>query len=39
MKRDDKVIIAHGFVKGEKDNITKNELDGFKMMAEQGSRI
>ncbi len=34
MKQGDKVIFAHGFAKGEKDNITKNELEGFKMMAE-----
>lgn len=34
MKQGDKVIFAHGFAKGEKDNITKNELESFKMMAE-----
>lgn len=34
MKKDDKIIFAHGFAKGEKDNITKNELEDFKMMAE-----
>ena len=34
MKQDDKIIFAHGFAKGEKDNITKNELEGFKIMAE-----
>lgn len=34
MKRNDKVIFAYGFAKGEKDNITKNELEGFKIMAE-----
>ena len=34
MKQDDKVIFAHGFAKGEKDNITKTELEGFKIMAE-----
>ena len=34
MKQDDKIIFAHGFAKGEKDNITKNELDDFKVMAE-----
>jgi len=34
MKRGDKIIFAHGFAKGEKDNITKNELEGFKIMAE-----
>jgi len=34
MKQDDKIIFAHGFAKGEKDNITNNELDDFKMMAE-----
>jgi hypothetical protein len=33
MKQGDKVIFAHGFAKGEQDNITKNELDGFKIMA------
>lgn len=31
MKRSDKVIFAYGFAKGEKDNITKNELEGFKL--------
>ena len=34
MKVGDKVIFAHGFAKGEKDNIAKNELEGFKVMAE-----
>lgn len=34
MKRNDKIIFAHGFAKGEQDNITKNELEGFKVMAE-----
>ncbi len=34
MKQGDKVIFAHGFAKGEKDNITKNELESFKIMAE-----
>ena len=34
MKQGDKIIFAHGFAKGEKDNITKNELEGFKIMAE-----
>ena len=34
MKQGDIVIFAHGFAKGEKDNITKNELEGFKIMAE-----
>jgi hypothetical protein len=34
MKQGDKVIFAHGFAKGEKDNITKTELEGFKIMAE-----
>ena len=34
MKKDDKIIFAHGFSKGEKDNITKNELEDFKMMAQ-----
>ena len=33
MKQGDKVIFAHGFSKGEQDNITRNELDGFKIMA------
>lgn len=34
MKLDDKVIFAHGFSKGEQGSITKNELEGFKIMAE-----
>ena len=34
MKRGDKVIFAHGFAKGEQDNISKTELEGFKIMAE-----
>jgi hypothetical protein len=34
MKLGDKVIFAHGFSKGEQGNITKNELEGFKIMAE-----
>lgn len=34
MKQNDIVIFAHGFAKGEKGNITKNELEGFKMMAQ-----
>ena len=34
MKVGDKAIFAHGFSKGEKSNITKKELDGFKVMAE-----
>jgi len=34
MKRGDKVIFVHGFAKGEKDNISKTELEGFKIMAE-----
>jgi len=33
MKFQDKAIFAHGFAKREKDNITKNELEGFKTMA------
>jgi hypothetical protein len=33
MKIQDKAIFAHGFAKGEKGNITKNELEGFKVMA------
>jgi len=33
MKIKDRAIFAHGFAKGEKDNITKNELEGFKVMA------
>ncbi len=33
MKHNDKAIFAHGFSKGEKDNITQTELDGFKIMA------
>ena len=31
MKIKDKAIFAHGFAKREKDNITKNELEGFKI--------
>ena len=34
MKIHDKAIFAHGFAKGEKDNITIKELEGFKAMAE-----
>ncbi|WP_428355934.1 type II toxin-antitoxin system RelE/ParE family toxin [Methyloprofundus sp.] len=34
MKIGNKAIFAHGFSKGEKDNIEKNELEGFKVMAE-----
>ena len=34
MKLGDKVIFAHGFSKGEQGNISKNELEGFKVMAE-----
>ena len=34
MKVGDKAIFAHGFAKGERDNIAKNELEGFKVMAE-----
>ena len=34
MKIHGKAIFAHGFSKGEKDNITRNEFDGFKVMAE-----
>lgn len=34
MKIQDKAIFAHGFAKREKDNITKNELEGFKTMAD-----
>ena len=33
MKIQDKAIFAHGFAKGEKGNITKNELESFKVMA------
>lgn len=33
MKINDKVIFVHGFSKGEKDNISKQELEGFKVMA------
>ncbi len=33
MRIKDKAIFAYGFAKGEKDNITKNELEGFKVMA------
>ncbi len=28
-----KAIVAHGFAKRGKSNITKNELEGFKIMA------
>ena len=34
MRAGDKAIFAHGFAKGERDNIAKNELEGFKVMAE-----
>ncbi len=34
MKLGDKIIFAHGFSKGEQGNITKNELEGFKVMAD-----
>ncbi len=34
MKIGDKAIFAHGFAKGERDNIAKNELEDFKVMAE-----
>jgi len=34
MKVGDIAIFVHGFAKGEKDNIAKNELEGFKVMAE-----
>ena len=34
MKQGDKIIFAHGFAKGEKDNISKNELEGLKTMAQ-----
>lgn len=33
MRLNDMVIFAHGFTKGEKDNISKHNLDGFKIMA------
>ncbi len=33
MKIEDKAIFAHGFGKGEKGNISKNDLEGFKIMA------
>ena len=33
MRIKDKAIFAYGFAKGEKDNITKNELKEFKDMA------
>jgi hypothetical protein len=33
MKIGNKAIFAHGFSKGEKDNIAKNELEGFRVMA------
>lgn len=33
MKVHEKAIFAHGFTKGAKGNITKNELAGFKVMA------
>jgi hypothetical protein len=34
MRQGDNIIFAHGFAKGEKDNITQTELEGFKIMAE-----
>lgn len=34
MRLNEKVIFAHGFSKNEKSNITKTQLDGFKIMAE-----
>ncbi len=34
MKIDDKAIFVHGFPKGEKSNITRGELEGFKVMAD-----
>jgi len=34
MKIGDKAIFVHGFPKGEKSNITKSELEGFKAMAD-----
>ena len=33
MKIHDKAIFIHGFAKGKKSNITKSELEGFKVMA------
>ena len=33
MKIHDKALFVHGFAKGEKDNITKDEFEGFKIMA------
>jgi hypothetical protein len=33
MRINETVIFAHGFTKGEKDNISKHDLDGFKIMA------
>jgi len=34
MKINETAIFAHGFAKGEKSSITKDELKGFKVMAE-----
>ena len=33
MRFDDKFIFAHGFAKGEKENISAQELESFKLMA------
>jgi hypothetical protein len=33
MRFDDKLIFAHGFAKGEKENISLQELESFKLMA------
>ena len=33
MKHNNKAIFAHGFAKGEKSNISKQELEDFKLMA------
>ena len=33
MKIQDKAIFAHGFAKREKGNISKDDLEGFKIMA------
>ena len=34
LKVNDIAIFVHGFSKGEKSNITKSELEGFKIMAD-----
>jgi hypothetical protein len=39
MEIQSKAVFAHGFAKGKKSNITKNELEGFKIMAKQFLRL